>query len=377
MRKRIVIVNQSSGHLMIDIVNAYAGEYDEVVLISGNTPKSERKLNDKVIIKNIIKYKKQTAFKRIFTWSIAFLQILFKLIFFYRKYEILYVTNPPVSYLCSFFVKNPFSVIVFDTYPDTLKNIGLKQGNWIYDLWAKCNVKIFNKAKNIFTISDGMAEQLLKYVNRERIKTIPLWSASESFKPIEKKDNAFAREYNLCDKFVVMYSGNMGRTHNVEKLVEIAKKMKYDLFVKFLFIGDGDKKENIIKFANDNNLDNCMFLDWQPYDVLPYSLATADIGVITLNDESALTSVPSKTFNLIAVGAPLLCIASQDSEISKIIKKFNNGFVCDSDNIDEAVMFIEKLAANELLKKEMSRNSLRASYEFTYRNANKYLESHS
>ncbi len=374
MNKKIVLINQSSGYLTIDIANVYAEEYDEVVLLAGSVGKSERELSSKVIVDNLIKYNRSSTLTRVATWLISFVQILFKLLFRYRKYEVVYVTNPPISYLASLFVNNIFSIIVFDTYPDALRNIGVKQGNWLYDLWSKWNRKIFSKADNVFTLSEGMAQQLTNYISREHIQVIPLWAASESFKPIDKNNNPFIKKHNLQGKFVVMYSGNMGYTHNVDTLATVAKELKDNSKIHFLFIGDGKKKNEIMSFVRDNDLNNCTFLDWQPFDILPYSLASADLGVVTLNEETALTSVPSKTFNLMAVGAPLLCITTKQSEIAKIVDKYHNGFVCPATDVDEIVRFIKDLAENESLKQEMSNNSLVASKEFTYKNAEIYVQ---
>lgn len=371
--KHLVLINQSTGYLTIDTINAYASKYDEVVLVAGRISEAERKLNPKIKLNKIIAYDKSSAIKRILTWMIAFIQIFFLLAFKYRKYEVVYVTNPPISYLASLILGNTFSVIVYDTYPDALRNIGIKQGHWLYEMWSKWNRKLFNKAQCIYTLSDGMAVQLSNYVDCSKIKVIPLWSASESFAPIKKEDNTFVKKHHLEEKFIVLYSGNMGYTHNVDTLVEVASILKDVDKIHFLFIGDGKKKNELMKTVKERHLPNCTFLDWQPFDVLPYSLASADLGVVTLNDETALTSVPSKTFNLLAVGSPLLCIASEKSEIAKIISKHKNGFVCPATEQQKIADYIRELCMNKDLHKQKSLASLRAANEFTKENAYLYL----
>lgn len=370
---KLVLINQSTGYLTIDTVNVYATIYDEIILIAGRISEAERKLDPKIKLNKIIAYDKSSAIKRILTWIIAFIQIFFLLAFKYRKYEVVYVTNPPISYLASLILGNTFSVIVYDTYPDALRNIGIKQGHWLYEMWSKWNRKLFNKAKCIYTLSDGMAVQLRNYVERSKIQVVPLWSASDFFTPIKKKDNTFVKKHHLEDKFIVLYSGNMGYTHNVDTLVEVAGMLKNEDRIHFLFVGDGKKKTEIVERVNKEKLLNCSFLDWQPIDVLPYSLAAADLGVVTLNDETALTSVPSKTFNLLAVGAPLLCIASEQSEIAKIVSKYNNGFVCPAANPESIAEFILNLSVNQDLHKQMKLASLDAAKEFTKENAYLYL----
>lgn len=373
MNNKIILVNQSSSYLTIDIANVYSEHFDEVVLLTGNIGEDEKYLLDKVIINKLTKYNKSSTLKRVYTWIISFIQILFKLLFKYRKYEVVYVTNPPISYLASLFVNNPFSIIVFDTYPDALRNIGIKEGHWLYKIWSRWNRNIFKKAKKIYTLSEGMAEQLTHYVERKNIKVVPLWPASESFKPIEKNNNPFVLEHNLQEKFIVMYSGNMGFTHSVETIIEVANLLKNNNTIHFLLIGDGMKKNELIKLVEKYKLNNCTFLDWQPTEMLPYSLASADIGVVTLNEETALTSVPSKTFNLMAVGAPLLCIAPDNSEIAKIIGKYNNGVVYSAKDLDNIVVFINNLVNDSELKQKMTENSLTAAKSYTKENAKMYL----
>lgn len=143
MNNKIILVNQSSSYLTIDIANVYTEHFEAVVLLTGNIGEDEKYLLDKVIINKLTKYNKSSTLKRVYTWIISFIQILFKLLFKYRKYEVVYVKNPPISYLASLFVKNPFSIIVFDTYPDVLRNIGIKEDHWLYKIWSRWNRKVY------------------------------------------------------------------------------------------------------------------------------------------------------------------------------------------------------------------------------------------
>jgi len=371
--RKIVVVNQSSGYLLTDILNAYVQEYDEVVQIYGTIKPNQRTLDPRVKLEQICPYDRSSAIKRIVTWLKGTSQIYHLLKTKYQDYEIVYVTNPPMGYLCSLRLKNPFSVIVFDTYPDALSNIRIKKGNPIFSIWAKWNRKLFARAMAVFTLSDGMADRLANYMSRDKIRVVPCWPANSDFAPITKSDNPFVREHNLENKFIVLYSGNMGKTHNVQVLVECAKRLRNEEKVHFLLIGGGMKKAELEQTVRDESLTNCTFMDWLPADQLPYSLASADLGVVSLNDETALVSVPSKTYNLLAVGAPLLCIAPHQSEIAKMVAQYNNGKCFQPSEIDVIVKFITELAQNNDTKERMSRNSLEASKNFTYENAKQYI----
>ena len=129
MDKSVVLINQTTGYLMVDIVNAYVKHYDSVVLIAGTIDEYDRKLSLKVKIEPIIAYSKKTIIRRIFTWGVATIQIFFLLLFKYRNALVVYVTNPPISYFPSLILKNKFVLIEYDIYPDALKTINLSSDN--------------------------------------------------------------------------------------------------------------------------------------------------------------------------------------------------------------------------------------------------------
>ena len=374
MKNKVVVINQTSGYLMVDTVNAFAGKYKEVAFICGTLGHDERPLNSKVKVDRIIKYNRDSALKRIRTWGVGTLQIFWKLLTKYSGYHVVYVTNPPMSYLCANLLKNTFSVIVYDIYPDALRNVGIKEGHFIYSWWAKQNRKLFAKAEKVYSLSDSMATALSAYMPKEKVKVIPLWPSSEKFAPIPKAQNEFAVSHGLQDKFVVMYSGNMGYTHSVDVLVDVAAKMKDNDKVHFLLVGGGQKKPIIEERVEKENLLNCTILDWQPIEVLPQSLATADLAVVTLNEESAKVSVPSKTLNMMAVGAPLMCISPSESEMHRLICKYENGACFTPADVDGMKEFIERLAADAQYRSKLSENSLNASKDFTVSNAQLYVE---
>lgn len=371
--KKIVFVNQSSGYLLTDVLNVYAKEYDEVALIYGTIKENERKLDARIKLDKICAYDRSSAIGRIKTWAKATWQIYRKLKRDYKDYEIVYVTNPPMAYLCSLRLKNPFSVIVFDTYPDALSNIGIRKGNPLFNMWAGWNRKLFLKAKKVFTLSEGMAERLGSYMDRNKITVVPCWSANSTFAPMAKEENLFVKEHGLKGKFVVMYSGNMGVTHNVQLLVECAKRLKEVTGIHFMLIGGGTKKSELEATVKAEGLPNCTFLDWLPAEQLPYSLAAADLGVISLTDETALVSVPSKTFNLLAVGCPLMCIVPQRSEIARMVDKYENSKCFEVNEVNRMVDYIRLLSSNKAEQIRLSKNSLVAATDFTVENAKSYL----
>ena len=371
--KKIVLVNQSSGFLVVDDLNAYCTKYDCVSLLCGRLSPGVRGVNPKVKVDKICRYDKSSGMKRMMSWTWASIQVFFKLLFKYRDYEVVYYTNPPMACFFALLLRNRFRIVEYDIYPDALKTIGIGERSAIYQLWAAFKRRLYKKTDRIYTLSEGMKEILTAYGSAEKIKVVLLWSASEDFKPVAKDDNIFIKKNHLEGKFIVLYSGNIGYTHSVECVVEVAKRMKEDEDVLFLIIGDGKKKAELVQEVEHSGLENVRFMPFQEFSMLPFSLASADIGVITLDENVSKVSVPSKTFNLLAVGCPLLAISNDDTEMYRLISKYHNGRCIAKTKVDEIVNYIRELKGNEKLRQLYSLNSLEAAKDFTYRNAEKYL----
>jgi glycosyltransferase involved in cell wall biosynthesis len=376
--KKIVFINQATGYLTIDIINAFveSEQFDKVALIAGSVRVQNKELDKKVGWSKIVKYNRGSSGKKALSWLIGTLQIALLLLTRYRKYEAFYVSIPPTAYLLSSFLKNPFSVLVYDIYPDALNTYKISERSLLYRLWVSWNKTILPKAHRVFTLSTGMAAVLGKYLPEEKVVVIPNWSDVSLFKPVAKNQNPFVMEHQLADKFVVQYSGNIGYTHNVEVLVELAKELQDQDDILFQIIGRGERTAAIKALVERYSLKNVVLLPFQPDEILPFSLAAADLAVITLNDETAMVSVPSKTYNLLAVGTPLLCVASSRSELNRLVSACSNGKCYEAHKKEEMANFILELKNAPEMLKSYKTNSRKASSNFTSKNAHRYLQSY-
>ena len=373
MSRKILIVNQNSGYLTIDVANAFKEEYDDVVVMYGLNRVTERSFHPDIVIQNTINYDRSSNVKRLWTWGICTIHLFLLLLFKYRGYHVLYFTNPPMSYFNALFFNNPFGIVVFDTYPDALKLTGIKESSFVYQIWKNVNKKVFTKAIHIITLSEGMKKQLSNYVANEKVKVVSVWSASDKFKPIEKKSNPFLEKHNWVDKFIVLYSGNMGIGHKLEVLIDVAKQLEENNKIIFLFVGEGAKKKALIDLTFKNKLKNVHFLTWQNAETLSYSLAAGDIAVVALEPEATHASVPSKTFNYMAVGAPLLAIGSTGSELEKLIVQYDLGLFSEGKDVSGIKGFFLEMLINKDKKEQFSQNSLQASANFNFEKAVHYV----
>lgn len=373
--KRIVLACQTSGYLLKDIANAFVeGGYSVTIMTSRQSQDTIKGfLPEDVRFCSVISYDKSSSLRRIYTWGVCALQMFFKILFRYRRSEILYVSNPPLSPLIPLFLSNHFSLLIWDIYPDVLVNQGvISKKNIIVKWWKSANRKVFGNANTVFTISTGMKESLSQYVTAEKIRVIPLWPDKSSLQIVNKEDNLFIKDNQLKDKFIVMYSGNLGNTHRMDVLVDVAKKIT-DEDVLFVLIGEGGKKKMIEERIKKEGVKNVRLLPYQPYEFLSHSLSAADIAVITLDTVSSHMSVPSKTFNMLSLGKPLMCIASPESELGNIVKTYGVGDVFEPEDIDAMAAFIMKLKQDKGERDKIVNNALKASEYFSVENAKQYV----
>lgn len=372
--KRLVYINQVANYLAEDIVLAMLekGGYDEVVMLIGN-PDNIKLKDSRVKIEPIIKYDRSSVVKRLKSWIIGFMQCQWKLLTKYRKETLFIVSNPPITPFLTIMSGNEFSSLIYDVYPDSLASEGfVGKGNPFYRLWSSFNKRYFKRAKRIYTIADGLAESISSYVSKDKIEVIPLWYNNIIHK-VARQDNEFIKKYHLEDNFVVMYSGNIGKAQNVDLIPEIANILRDNRKIRFVIIGEGWCKEKVKQRVEELKLDNVLLLPYQPLDKISHSLGAAHVSYISLQGANSTVSVPSKTYNCLAVGSALLCVANQDSEIAKLVQENSVGRVFNKTQIEEMSKYLVELSENPNLMKQYHQASLNASELYSSKNALRFI----
>ena len=376
MGKRGLLVNQSTGYLMVDIVNAYvaSGLYDKVELFAGEIHIRPSVPDPSVHVIKTVRYDKSNIVKRLLTWIAAFVHLLFVV---WRRGEnchLVLVSNPPLTVFIPLFTRKKFSFVVYDLYPDSLFSQGfIKKDSFIGRWWIRQNKKVFAKAERVFTLSEDMKKAVAQYVAEDKIKIVYNWAHNEHMKPIAKEENPFLTDLDLQDKFIVLYSGNMGMTHDIDIMVDVADRLRENDRLRFLFIGEGAKKAVIEEKISEYGLSNCLVLPFQPLEVLPYSMGAADVAVVTTDARQSGLSVPSKTYTYLATGAALLCLAEDGTELRKLVKEHNVGRCFGSTQIDDMAAYIAALEQDEEMHANYKKNARRTSLLYTPENAKQYV----
>ncbi len=374
--KSIVILDQASGYLQIDILEAYQKEYTHQAIVAGTIRERRKKVPESVVWEKVIKYDQSTAVKRIWTWGICTLQMLYLVLTKYRKSDLLIITNPPTATFIPLLTGNTYDILVYDLYPDALEEYGyVSSKSLIYRFWTRANRKVLANARKIITLSEGMRKKVSKYAGNRPIDVVPIWTDNSFLKPIPKAQNPFVEQWGLEDKFVIMYSGNLGKTHPVEVLFYLAQELQDQRELFFLIIGGGHKFKKLKSLIDQSALKNIRLLEWQPVESIPYTLNVGNIGVVTLDANASNLSVPSKTFDLMSIGVPILAIASEESELSRLLYKHQAGACFPQEQLEKIKAFILALHQNETEYNRLAENSLQASNEYTAKNAEAFLSS--
>ena len=373
--KSIVFVNQSSGYLMIDIINAHAPYYDELILLTGFFNPRGTPLDPKVKIKYLKRYKRSGNHVKFYSWFIFHLQSLYYTFFKYRKSKLYFVSNPPINVFTFKITKREYAYLIYDLYPQVLvKNNLIGTSSWLYNYWMRLNKKMFDNAKHVYTLSDGMKANLKYISGHQEIKVVPVWTNTTFFKDIPTAENVFIKKNQLEGKFIVGYSGNLGKTHPVEKIIEIAEYLKENNDIQFLIIGEGEKKVMLQKIQAKKKLPNLKILDFQETKLFPHVLASMNVGVVTLEVNAKDLSVPSKTFDLMSAGKPIISISDTKSELAAIITEGDIGQNFEeSSSIQEMASYILKLRNNINVYKKFCKKSKNKSLNYTSGNSKKLI----
>ena len=344
----ILLVNQSIGPFFEDISNLLSERY-------------------KIKIFKGVKYRRKFFIVRLLTWTIYTLQLFIQLIIFKKRYEkILVVSNPPITQFVVGLFGIPFSILVYDLYPNVLSKLKIPNlaFRFIEKIWNFFNSKVYDRAQYIFTLSDEMSKELSIYFDsknswKKKVKTILPWVNKNLLKN-KKLNSKSLTKFKKDNIFVITYAGNLGLTHPIEYLIQGIKNL--DNKVKVLIIGDGPKKSSIYKLAKSQENNIYSFFGHMKSKKMLDTISSSDLAVVALDHDVANASLPSKTLTYLYAGTPILCIAPRISSVSKIIRKYNCGFVIEPDKFapDAIDKLIKNILSNPKLLKEKKRNTLTA-----------------
>ena len=376
----------STGYIMSEIAKSLSDEFQIEVICSSFFYENKNENYDNIELTfpvnriKEMKYNKNNIISRL----IGNLRISWKMFLLMRKKvpsnsEILMVSNPIFLVWLSSLVANKkkwkIKLLVHDVFPENLssaKEISLYSRILLPFLKHMFNIA-FSKMNTLILLGRDMKVVFSKKVKNVNIQIIENWADTESIFPIRISQN----------KCVFLYAGNFGRVQGIEDLLEALKFINNSNY-KFLFIGSGAYQYMIEDFiAKDNNY--VEIYTWQPREKQNLFLNDSTIGVVSLAKGMYGLGVPSKFYNLLAAGKPILYIGPRNSELHLVLKEFKIGWYVEVGDIrgikdtieeiintDQQILFEYSCNARKLAENKYAKNLILNRFNKLFRIENSY-----
>ena len=275
------------------------------------------------------------------------------------KQDVIYSTSqPPVlggilGVIGKFFKSAKLIYNIQDFNPEQTEVVGYSKNKFIIEV-ARLIDKISCKISDLVIIVGRDMQDTLK--NRFKHKKVPTnvvinnWTNENIIKPLDSNHMnvlKFKEKYNMKDKFIFMYSGNIGLFYDLENIIKVIGEFKDNKEVIFAFIGDGAVKQDLVNYCNKNNIENVRFIPYQDKSNLIYSLNAADIHWVVNAKGIKGVSVPSKLYGVMAAGKPVIGVLDEGSEARLIVEDCNCGVCIEPGNYKEISNNIEYILNNK------------------------------
>jgi colanic acid biosynthesis glycosyl transferase WcaI len=234
---------------------------------------------------------------------------------------------------------------IHDVYPDVGVKMGLFRHKAVIRLVAGMEDYCLKHATRIRILSESFAPSLLaRGVPASKLELIHDWVDTALFRPLPR-DNGFAVEHDLTDRFVVLYAGNIGYLQGLDHILEAASLLRECDDIRLVFVGDGAARDALVAMSARLDLPNVNFLPYQPIEQMPEILATADVSLVSLVKGAGLGALPSKSYGILASGRPLLASIDEGSEGWNLVERAEAG-ICvppeDPSRLSEAILTLKR-----------------------------------
>jgi colanic acid biosynthesis glycosyl transferase WcaI len=261
------------------------------------------------------------------------------------------VTNPPtVPYLvraAAALRRARFILLVHDVYPDVLVATGVARSDAVHvRILDAVSRWLYRSAERVIVLGrdmDALVRRKLAATGPAPL-VIPNWGDVDVVRPDDTARSVSRNELGLDSTFVIGYVGNIGRTHDLETLVDVADLLRHDDRFRFLFVGAGARREWLVAETAARGLANVRIPGPCGPDELCGVLNAVDVAVLSFRRGMAGISVPSRVYNMMAAGRPLLAIVDDGSEIARLVHEERMGWVSRPEDPAAAAELLRALA---------------------------------
>ncbi len=279
------------------------------------------------------------------------------------------LTDPPIIGLGALLTARrahaKFVFLCQDIFPEVAVLLEDFQSPTVNRILERINRLLIRNADRVVVLGETMGERLItgKGADPARIRVIHNWADCSAIMPGEKR-NRFSAANRLADSFVVMHSGNMGLSQNLDIVLEAADRLRRYPDIVMAMVGDGAKRQALEAQAGSKRLGNVRFLPYQPKEQLTESFAAADVFIISLKEGLAGYIVPSKLYGILAAGRPYVAAVEDECEVAVITRKYECGLLARPGDPDDLADKILTLYHDRDLVSRLGANARRAALEF-------------
>ncbi len=232
-----------------------------------------------------------------------------------------------------------------DIYPDVAVELGVLTDARIIGAARRLERFSYERADAVTVLSEDLrANVTAKMGDAGKVRVIPNFVDTAWISPAER-ENSYRRDYGLEGKTVVMYAGNVGLSQSLDLMLEAARALAHETQVMFVINGGGAALPRLK--AQAQGLGNVRFIDMQPAGRLPELLAAGDIHLVPLKRGLARSSVPSKTYSILAAGRPLVASVDEGSEVARIAERSGAGLAVPPEDAGALIIAIKELLGSD------------------------------
>jgi colanic acid biosynthesis glycosyl transferase WcaI len=250
--------------------------------------------------------------------------------------------------------------VIYDIYPDVVIGSGKLTNGQVIALARRVERAQYRVSDRILVLSEGFRRTLhAKGVRPEKLVTIPVWLEEHEITP-RSRDNAWRRRQDIGPELkVVLYAGTIGLVSGARVVLDAAARLHDRRDVLFLFVGEGQVKDELERASRTSGLPNVRFLPFQPREVLSDVQAAADVSLVTLAPGRGETSVPSKLIGYMAAGRPVVASVDLDCDTAEVIRSARCGVVVPPGDAAALAGAVDALLADEEARELMSQRARR------------------
>jgi colanic acid biosynthesis glycosyl transferase WcaI len=267
------------------------------------------------------------------------------------------MTDPPVAYLAGMLIshhlRTPFIYYINDFHPDMAINAGLLRISPGVRVWDKLHRWVLRRADAVVVLGEDMKRKAVtKGADPDKITVVRTGTYLNS-NNYPSSDSEFIKHLRNGFAFVLGYAGNLGFAGAWETLIKAIKSIEDDK-IGFVFIGEGPEKPRIVEALKGRS--NVKFFPFQPEEKLVSVLMSPDVHLISLKKSLEGLVVPSKLYQVLSVGKPVIAIAPEGSDVAKIVTESRCGIVVDPDDPEELVRVIRYMKSNPEILEGLGRS---------------------